>query len=36
MLKVKLIYLELLGFSNTEQSPFLVESFIMFFFFVLI
>jgi hypothetical protein len=36
MLKVKLIYLELLGFDDTNQSPFIVESFIVFFSFVVI
>jgi hypothetical protein len=34
MLKVRLIYLELLGFTNIEQSPCLVKSFIVFSFFV--
>jgi hypothetical protein len=32
MLKVRLIYLELLGFGDIENSPFLVENFIVFFF----
>jgi hypothetical protein len=36
MSKVRFIYLELLGFSDTKQSPFLVESFIVFFFFVVL
>jgi hypothetical protein len=36
MLKVGLIYLELLGFTNIDQSPCLVKSFIVFSFFVFI
>jgi len=36
MLKVRLIYLELLGFISIEQSPCLVKSFIMFSFLVVI